>query len=60
METIENFEKRSYVNFPDGIVLVWPTEKAKMGEATTRNKAEIWDIPTLKRYMEILEKDENT
>lgn len=44
VETIENFEKRSYINFVDKIAFVWPSSDKK-------GKCEKWDLQTARNYV---------
>lgn len=54
METISEFEKRSYISFLIDRVLVWKSEKEKKMKKT---KVERWDLATARRYIHYLEEE---
>jgi hypothetical protein len=57
-EDINSFMKRIYVNTPEGICLVWKSEKDKKN-LRLKAKPERWDLVTLKSCLDYLREKNN-
>ena len=58
METIKEFEARSYMNIPKDICLVWNTLHDKVTAFNHKKAPEVWDIGTARRYLDIIKERE--
>ena len=58
LESLNDFFGRICCSFVNGKVFVWKTKKLMNMEASSKNLPEVWDIPTAKRYIGILQQNE--